>query len=526
MKENRKQEGVTLIALVITIIILIILAGVAINALVGENGMIMQAQRAKEETEISEQKEGIVLALAAARISDRQYQKITLQGLQKAIDEQFSANMAKVFTNGSDGFIIQFSNREYEVNGNMVLQIKKVTDKNPGELAGVGTEESPYLIESIEDLIWFAKDVTEGNRYEGKFVRLQESLNFNADSSYVNSKRKGFCGYRNELKESLTSGEGFLPIGTADNIQQNNYSFWGVLDGNGKSISNLYMNKHVSDNVNDVRIGLFGNNYGIIKNLAICDCNINASLNSTAQNTIMVGGIVGYNYGIIEKSYVDGKLSAEGKGIAQCRVAGIAGQVGKSEMLESGMIRNSYNKANVICKGNNVNRAGGIVANAMKETKVEYCYNLGQIQVIGNGISEAGGICASSLEQFLCNNVYNCGNVTIKEETGNNGTTAGGIIGNLNTSTLNNAHNIGKVVIESPNTFYLGGIVGFNNKAEQIAEVYYLASTASKGIGNLSDNTIRVESKENMKSINSILGVNFKDDSHYINNGYPILDWQ
>lgn len=153
MKENRKQEGVTLIALVITIIILIILAGVAINALVGENGMIMQAQRAKEETEISEQKEGIVLALATARISDRQYQKITLQGLQKAIDEQFSANMAKVFTNGSDGFIIQFSNREYEVNGNMVLQIKKVTDKNPGELAGVGTEESPYLIESIEDLI-------------------------------------------------------------------------------------------------------------------------------------------------------------------------------------------------------------------------------------------------------------------------------------------------------------------------------------------------------------------------------------
>ena len=48
---NQKQKGITLIALVITIIVLIILAGVAINALVGENGIITQAQRAKEETE-------------------------------------------------------------------------------------------------------------------------------------------------------------------------------------------------------------------------------------------------------------------------------------------------------------------------------------------------------------------------------------------------------------------------------------------------------------------------------------------
>ncbi|MFR0823689.1 MAG: hypothetical protein ACLU84_07850 [Clostridia bacterium] len=48
---KQKQKGVTLIALVITIIVLIILAGVAINALVGENGIITQAQRAKEDTE-------------------------------------------------------------------------------------------------------------------------------------------------------------------------------------------------------------------------------------------------------------------------------------------------------------------------------------------------------------------------------------------------------------------------------------------------------------------------------------------
>ena len=57
MKREMKQKGVTLIALVITIIVLIILAGVAINTLVGENGIITQAQRAKDETEQGQKEE-------------------------------------------------------------------------------------------------------------------------------------------------------------------------------------------------------------------------------------------------------------------------------------------------------------------------------------------------------------------------------------------------------------------------------------------------------------------------------------
>lgn len=48
-----RQRGVTLIALVITIIVLIILAGVSMAMLVGDNGIITQAQRAKENTELA-----------------------------------------------------------------------------------------------------------------------------------------------------------------------------------------------------------------------------------------------------------------------------------------------------------------------------------------------------------------------------------------------------------------------------------------------------------------------------------------
>ena len=58
-----KIEGITLIALVITIIILLILAGVSIAMLTGENGIITQAQKAKEETLNSSEREAIQLTM-------------------------------------------------------------------------------------------------------------------------------------------------------------------------------------------------------------------------------------------------------------------------------------------------------------------------------------------------------------------------------------------------------------------------------------------------------------------------------
>ena len=45
----KNKRGITLISLVITIIVLIILAGVTINLTVGENGLITKATRAREE---------------------------------------------------------------------------------------------------------------------------------------------------------------------------------------------------------------------------------------------------------------------------------------------------------------------------------------------------------------------------------------------------------------------------------------------------------------------------------------------
>ena len=62
MKNIRKQEnGITLIALVVTIIVLLILAGVSISMLTGQNGILTMALKAKADTEAAQEEEKTIL---------------------------------------------------------------------------------------------------------------------------------------------------------------------------------------------------------------------------------------------------------------------------------------------------------------------------------------------------------------------------------------------------------------------------------------------------------------------------------
>ena len=51
LEHSKESKGITLIALVVTIIVLIILAGISISALTGSNGIIDQANNAKDDTQ-------------------------------------------------------------------------------------------------------------------------------------------------------------------------------------------------------------------------------------------------------------------------------------------------------------------------------------------------------------------------------------------------------------------------------------------------------------------------------------------
>ena len=66
----RKNKGITLIALVITIIVLLILAGVSIAMLTGQNGILSQAQKAKTETEQAAENEAAILSDYETKINE------------------------------------------------------------------------------------------------------------------------------------------------------------------------------------------------------------------------------------------------------------------------------------------------------------------------------------------------------------------------------------------------------------------------------------------------------------------------
>lgn len=86
MKNNK---GITLIALVVTIIVLLILAGVSIAMLTGQNGILNRASDAGESTAVANAKEKVTLAINEA-ITD--YYKDTYTGSEATTTTLYSAS--------------------------------------------------------------------------------------------------------------------------------------------------------------------------------------------------------------------------------------------------------------------------------------------------------------------------------------------------------------------------------------------------------------------------------------------------
>lgn len=87
----KKENGITLVALVITIIILLLLAGIAIATLGGENGIFAKVKLSKEKYSMSEAKEKLELAISTARIEEEgKGEKLTIDKLGKIDDDKIS----------------------------------------------------------------------------------------------------------------------------------------------------------------------------------------------------------------------------------------------------------------------------------------------------------------------------------------------------------------------------------------------------------------------------------------------------
>lgn len=533
------KNGITLIALVITIIVLLILAGVSISMLTGDNGILTQAQNAKNKTEEAARKE-----------------------------EQDLAEIESIMT------------------GKRV--VTQVDDKNPGELEK--EDKDTFIINSIEDLVFFSYDVTNGTTYEGKTVKLGTNLDFKSDKSYINPNRTDFAkyGYNGKLKELLTSGSGFSPIGNTDEItgEEKENCFYGTFEGNNKVICSLYIN--TSDNVT---VGLFSYTCGIIQNLGLEDVFI-----KTSGKIKNVGGIAGWSSSNLYNCYVTGNIEATGN--SWLTVGGVCGI-----MRESSSIENSYNLSNIICNntntennyeadiscggivgqgdfyinkcfnegniyvdgGNNCISVGGIIGHIDYRRIIKNCYNVGKIEgikqqnyegyvsgIVGIGYSEniqycynsgeiigsgeyisIGGIIARKYGEGEITNVFNIGDIVVNNQENQNLRAIGGIIGQVEGTTdhinLNNAYNIGNIELGKHDSQYVVGSIAGTNWMDLMSynSCYYLAETYEKGVGY--GTSVGIQDLPNISDFPSILEIvnkenAFKEDVNNENRGYPVLD--
>ena len=124
-KAFKSTKGITLIALVVTIIVLLILAGVSIAMLTGNNGILTQGKKAKEETTVGHEKEAVQMAYAGA-VAKKLGEEVTAED----VNEQLTTNGENATaTEGTNKIIVTFtSGKVYTID-----QSGKITQKTPAK---------------------------------------------------------------------------------------------------------------------------------------------------------------------------------------------------------------------------------------------------------------------------------------------------------------------------------------------------------------------------------------------------------
>ncbi|MGI5866314.1 MAG: X2-like carbohydrate binding domain-containing protein [Syntrophaceticus schinkii] len=339
---------------------------------------------------------------------------------------------------------------EIEVTGNMT--IKAIAVK-------VGMENSPVATFEYIIVVFDGGDGSLDNPYQVAIPEQLDNVRECLDKHFIQKADIDLSSYH-------TDG-GWIPIGVSGS------SFTGTFNGNGKTISNLTINRSTTDYV-----GLFGVTGATaqIQNMKLENTNVTGKQYTGAlvgrnEGTITdsyatgavtgagtyVGGLVGFNTKAISGSYTTGTVNG------QQRTGGLAGENG-------GTITNSYATGAVTGAGTYV---GGLVGFNTKA--ISGSYTTGTV----NGQQRTGGLAGEN--KGTITNSYATGAVTSADDY------VGGLVGyNQQNSSITDSYAIGKVfgrqrtgglVGESNGTIassystgavtsaydYVGGLVGYNS---------------------------------------------------------------
>lgn len=381
---------------------------------------------------------------------------------------------------------------------------------------GTGTETDPYLISNGAQLAYLAQTVNSGTGYSGEYFKLTSDIVLNDTTDWES------------WDKDTANLNKWTPIGADSN------SFTGTFDGNGHTVSGMYVS--ISDNSSaSFYVGLFGYNTGTIKNTgieksyvyvkttgnnsyvyvagvagyntgSITNCynsgnvfsfsansfaagiagyntdngNIDTCCNSgeiaADGNYIMAGGIAGLSYGSISNCNNSGTISSPGDNFRNVYFGGIAGTSG-------GSVASCCNSGDI--NAGNVDSpcyvliTGGLVGYLTDNGSILDCHNTGGITAASSQIANIGGL-AGYLYNSSVINSYNTGDINTTDITI---AYVGGLAGCLyNNSSVTNCYNAGNIKTDTSSSVYIGGLTGYIDDTNGSA-----ANCYSTGIINVSN---------------------------------------
>ena len=468
MKNMNKQKGITLVSLVITIIVLIILAGVSLNVIIGENGILTKSKNTLGEYEKARQEEEKKLK--------------EMEGLIETITEPWDGQVSTDFANNNTG----------------------------------DNKDEPYIITNGAELAYFAQEVNDGNTFEGKYIEITKSINLNNQKispiglgdTTKNLIEGEWANFKSVFKGTL-NGNGNIITGININEPEVcGVGLIGVLDTVG-IIENLTI--YDGQIIGKTCVGgIVGVNGGTIRNCTNKVTIIAQDNVDEANSGNVAGGIVGWHEkGFVENCTNYGSIITKNDSLLDSRGKMAGGIVGAarsrySEGTSKAEIKKCTNNGKVNAVSQQAGGIVGYVAYASKENTIEDCINKGNVV----GKIHIGGIVGELAQgNGIISNCENTGEIMIE------GKGAGGIIGLQQSGTIINCSNSGKIDTKSDSDGYIGGIVGdlTNGKIEMCTNsgivmaqtAYYAGGIVGYQRDNNATDTVIVSNCNNTGNINA-----------------------
>lgn len=317
------------------------------------------------------------------------------------------------------------------------------------ESKATGKEGDPIIITTGKELAYLAEEVNCGELYEGVYFKLGNDINLN--------------------------GHPFEPIGGKDA----NYFFQGNFNGNGHTVSGLNITKDSAKGY--ASIGFFGRTHdAVIRNLTL-EGNIDVNVKDNLRSVVgQLRGSELYNC------------------VSRVSVTGTADDASGTTIYAGGLVGLAENQSKVYCNSVSGNTSlsarsdvtvcvAGIVGRTGNETDITDCMNTGTVtagtgkNIMMGGVVAAANVFRESEYAAKLKNCINTGNICLAEgATAASKKYVGGIAAYVSQiSSLEGCHHTG----ELPEANVIGGIAGYDNKAENTYTDCSTSYTVTGGTG-------------------------------------------